>query len=96
MELARSAEPDPQEVLDHLAESIPGAAPHRGKFDRGPIRAVDLPGGFAARLRRGELELQPAGPLEDWLERLLGDLRRRAQSDQDLRTALTRRGWALS
>lgn len=84
-------------MLDHLAESIPGATPRRGTFDRGPIRAVELPEGFSARLRKGELELEPgAAGVEQWLEQLLGELRRRAQSDLELRTALTRQGWSLS
>lgn len=96
VELAPGPAPDPQEVLDHLAGTIPGASAHRGAFDRGPIREVELQDGFTARLKRAELELEPGLPLEEWLEELLAGLRRRAQSDLALRSALTGQGWALS
>ena len=95
-DLAVSPGPDAQELIDFLAGSISGAAAHRGAFDRGPIRAVELPGGFSARLHKGQLELGPARAVEEWLALLLGDLRLRAQSDFEVRSAMTSRGWALS
>ena len=85
----------PQEILDFLAEAVPGAESHRGAFDRGPIREIQLGADFRARLRKDELELSPASSLEDWLDGLLGDLRRRARADHELRSQLTRRGWSL-
>ncbi|HKT84392.1 MAG TPA: hypothetical protein VJQ84_11195 [Solirubrobacterales bacterium] len=93
--LAAGPAAEPQAVLDHLAETIPGAEVHHGAFDRGPVRELKLFGVFSARFRRGSLELEPAEPLESWIEALLTDLRRRAQSDFELRRSLTRRGWAL-
>ena len=95
-ELASTPSPEPQRLLDFLAAAVSGATAQRGAFDRGPIRAVALPGGFTAKLRRGELELAPEKTVEEWLALLIADLRRRAQSDIELRTSLTRQGWSLS
>ena len=95
VDLPPAPEPDPQAVLDHLAETVAGAQAHRGAFERGPVREVTLPGGFTARLHRGALQVSPDGPLAAWLDLVLGDLRLRAESDFELRRALTRRGWAL-
>jgi hypothetical protein len=95
VELRAGRPPEAQEILDFLAAAIPGASSRRGTFDRGPIRAVELPGGLAARSRRGDLVLSPAKPLDEWVQLLLADLRRRARSDLELRAAVTRRGWSL-
>lgn len=94
-ELPQVQEPDPQTLLDYLAQAVPGAQAHRGAFERGPVREVTLPGGFTARLHRGALELSPDGPPGAWLDLVLGDARLRARTDFELRRALTRRGWAL-
>ena len=85
----------PQDVVDFLAEALPSAEARRGAFDRGPIRDLVLDGGYRMRMRRDELELTPALELGAWLESLLGELRLRAQSDFELRSQITRRGWSL-
>ncbi len=88
----------PADLLDYLAERIPGAAARRGLFRRGPVRELVVQAGgerFRARLRRGRFRLEPPLAEAEWVERLLQGLAADASADHDLRSALSRAGWAL-
>jgi hypothetical protein len=89
----------PADLLDYLAERLPGARAKRfGVTRRGPVRELRLTVGeseFSARLRRGRLELKPDLPPVRWVDRLLSALSAEAAGDADLRARLNRSGWKL-
>jgi hypothetical protein len=61
-------------------------------------REVELKAGgirYGAALRAGRLRLRPESAPAEWVDHLLGDLSREAESNPRLRTAVTRAGWAL-
>jgi hypothetical protein len=89
---------DPNELLEYLAEHVPGANVKRGHLSRGPITEVAFGVGdrtFRARWKKEELELQPPVELTAWLDLLLTRLSDRAMHDAALRRAILRSGWAL-
>jgi hypothetical protein len=93
-----AAGPDPDGLLDYLASRLPGAHVGRGLLGRAALREVELKAGgirYGAALRAGRLRLRPeAGPAE-WVDHLVRDLSREAETNPGLRTAVTRAGWAL-
>lgn len=93
-----SAGPDADGLLEYLAASLPAASARRGFLGRSPLREVTVDAAgvrYDATLRAGRLRLSPeAGPAE-WVDRLLADLSREAQSNGSLRAAMTHAGWAL-
>ena len=85
-------------LLDYVAEHVPGAKSRRGLFGRGPVRRLRLVAGgetFSARLRKGELELEPDLPQAAWAHELVTRLAAQATADHELRHALARSGWTL-
>jgi len=89
----------PAELLDYLAARLPDAKVKRFVLGRArPVREFKLAVGeteYAARLRRGRLELVPDLPPARWVDRLLGALSKEAAGDHDLRARLSRAGWKL-
>ena len=88
----------PADLLDYLAERIPGAVVRRGLFGRGRVRDLVVEAGgerFRARIRRGRFVLQPPAGEGAWVETLLKHLAADASGDAELRGALSRAGWAL-
>jgi hypothetical protein len=87
---------DADGLLDYLAGRLPGAEARRGVLGSGAVsdvRVVAAGRSYRARLRRGALELQPAGEAAEWVERLLADLTRDAAGDRAVRSALAAAGW---
>ncbi len=88
----------PADLLDYLAERIPGAVARRGLFGWGPVRdlAVEVGGErFRARFKRGRFRLQPPAGEGEWVEMLIQRLAVEAAGNADLRGVLSRAGWAL-
>jgi hypothetical protein len=50
---------------------------------------------YRARLRRGQLRLEPAAEAAAWVDVLLSDLSRDAAGNRAVRSALTHAGWDL-
>jgi hypothetical protein len=93
-----AADPDPDGLLDYLASRLPEARASRGLLGRASLREVELKAGgirYGAALRAGRLRLRPESAPAEWVDHLLGDLSREAESNPRLRTAVTRAGWAL-
>lgn len=88
----------PDELLEYLAEHVPGANVKRGHLNRGPITeaAFEVDGRtFRARWKKEELELEPPVELTAWVDLLLTRLSDSAMRDATLRRAVLRSGWAL-
>ncbi|HVD00731.1 MAG TPA: hypothetical protein VNG93_06235 [Candidatus Dormibacteraeota bacterium] len=89
----------PAELLDYLAARLPAARIKRFTLGRGrPVREFKLSVGeteYAARIRRGRLELTPDLPPARWVDRLLMALSSEAAGDHELRARLSRSGWKL-
>ncbi len=89
----------PADLVEYLAERIPGADPRRGGLlRRGPLRELTFrPGGvpFRIRLKKGEVRLQPDIEPASWADSLVRALSRQAASDPDLRAAISHAGWDL-
>jgi hypothetical protein len=93
-----SDQDDPAELLDYLAERIPGAHVKHGHLNRGPITEAAFAFGgrtFRARWKKEELELEPPVELTAWLDLLLTRLSDHAAHDANLRRSVLRAGWAL-
>lgn len=89
---------DPAELLDYLAERIPGMHVKHGHLNRGPITeaAFEVAGRtMRARWKKDELELEPPVELTAWLDLLLTRLSDNAAHDATLRRSVLRAGWAL-
>lgn len=86
-------------VLSYLAERVPGARVKRyGLLRRGPVRRLEVTVAgelFTAEVRRDSLRTQPEPDSERWLDRLLKAVARHAESDSELRAAVSRSGWSL-
>jgi hypothetical protein len=83
-------------LLDYLAGRLPSADARRGVLGSGAVsdvRVVASGRSYRARLRRGALELEPAGEPAEWVERLLADLTLDAAGDRAVRSALAAAGW---
>jgi hypothetical protein len=62
------------------------------------VREVKLEAGrirYMAALRAGRLRLRPDADPAEWVDRLIRDLSREAETNPRLRSAVTRAGWAL-
>jgi hypothetical protein len=89
---------DPNELLEYLAERVPGAHVKRGPLSRGPITEIAFELGgrtFRARWKKEDLDLQPPVELTAWLDLLLTRLSDTAAHDAALRRSVLRSGWAL-
>ena len=89
----------PAELLDYLADRLPDARVQRfGLLRNGPVRQLKLVVGtvtYEASVKGGRLQLLPQLPPAQWLDSLLASLSRKAASDADLRSRLSRSGWQL-
>jgi hypothetical protein len=90
---------EPPELLAYLADRVPTAVVRRsGLFRRGPIREFRVNAGgkiFRARARKRGVEFVPRLPAGEWTDRLLQALSTAAAGDVELRTRVSRSGWAL-
>ena len=89
---------EPADLLEYLAEHVPGGNIKRGHLNRGPVTdaAFEIGGRtFRARWRKEELELEPPVELTAWLDLLLTRLSDTAVHDAPMRRAVLRSGWAL-
>jgi hypothetical protein len=93
-----TSEADPDGLLDYLAASLPVARVHRGMLGLSSSRELGLTAGgirYRVALRAGRLRLRPEAQPAEWVDRLLHDLSREAESDAGIRAAVTHAGWAL-
>ena len=90
--------PDPAGLLDYLAARIPQLRSRRGILRRGAVRdlRIEVAGTvYRGRVRRDAVELEPELEPARWVEGLLLGLSRRAAGEPELRSAMSRSGWAL-
>jgi len=89
----------PIELLTYLQRRLPMAKYRRfGLVKRGEVSELDLAVDgkrFRARVQRGQLLLEPDLSPARWVDGLLAALSAKAAGDADLRTRLSRAGWAL-
>ena len=85
-------------LLDYLAERLPQARRRRTLFRGRQVRdlTIDAAGVvYRGRLGRSGIELQPVLEPARWAHALLAALSGRAAADSELRSAISRSGWAL-
>lgn len=93
-----AGEADPQELLDYLAERLPKAQVGRKLFGRGKVSDVrwrSRVASFRARLRGGEIAVEPDVALTEWVEMLVGEVSKMAASNPEVRRTISRSGWAF-
>lgn len=89
---------DPGGLVDYLASKLPEAQANRGWLGRPAVREVRLQAGrirYIAALKGGRLRLRPEADPAEWVDRLIRDLSKEAETNPQLRSAVTRAGWAL-
>ena len=89
---------DPAGLLEYLAERVPRVEAKRSWFGRGPLRELSLRASgssFTLVRRPGGLRMRPPAPPAEWVDLLLTALSKEAAADAELRSRMTRAGWAL-
>lgn len=89
----------PVELLTYLQRRLPMAKYKRfGLVTRGEVSELDLEvegKRFRARVKRGQLVLEPDLAPARWVDALLSALSANAGRDAEMRSRLSRAGWAL-
>jgi hypothetical protein len=89
---------DPAGLLEYMAASLPTARTSRGWLGRSPLRELQVEAAgvrYSLGRRPGGLRLRPALPPAEWVDVLLRDLSKDAATNPQLRSQVTRAGWAL-
>lgn len=93
------AEADASGLVDYVASRLPFArATGSGLLRRGPIDDLRVEAAgtrYRARVRGGQLRLEPEAPPAEWVDGLVAALSRNAATAPSVRSAVTRAGWAL-
>jgi hypothetical protein len=90
-------EGSPLDLLPYLAKRLPTAKVSRGWLGYGPVQEVRVvvnASEFRARKRRDRLELFPDLAPSFWVEELTKQLTLAAEHDLEVRSTLSRTGWA--
>jgi hypothetical protein len=89
---------DPAGLLEYVAGCLPSARASRGWLGRSPLKELQVEAAgvrYSLSRRPGGLRLRPAAPPAEWVDLLLADLSKDAAANPQLRSQMTRAGWAL-